>query len=213
MNPPPGWHPQPDGRERYWNGRQWTDEFRPGYASPPPAAAPPSPVAGLLSKPWVRFAGVGLLGFILGGALLGGGSDAPDSAQPAPTETVTATATVTAVETVTTEATVTVAPTPEAPPATTSAAVAPAAPASTPTTVATPTIVEVPNAVGMNYQDAQDLWRSAGLVVGVATDATGANRLAFVDSNWVVVSQDLTPGETVDGGTIITATIKKYTDN
>src|SRR5690606_32960611 len=25
---PPGWHLQPDGRERYWDGQRWTDEFR-----------------------------------------------------------------------------------------------------------------------------------------------------------------------------------------
>ena len=31
---PPGWHRQPDGRERYWDGTAWTDEFR------DPAAAP-----------------------------------------------------------------------------------------------------------------------------------------------------------------------------
>ncbi|WP_193315293.1 DUF2510 domain-containing protein [Nostocoides sp. F2B08] len=30
---PPGWHLQPDGRERYWDGERWTDEFRtPGSA-------------------------------------------------------------------------------------------------------------------------------------------------------------------------------------
>lgn len=30
---PPGWHLQPDGRERYWDGQRWTDEFRtPGSA-------------------------------------------------------------------------------------------------------------------------------------------------------------------------------------
>ena len=31
---PPGWHRQPDGRERYWDGTAWTDEFR------DPATAP-----------------------------------------------------------------------------------------------------------------------------------------------------------------------------
>jgi hypothetical protein len=25
---PPGWHGQPDGRERFWDGQRWTDEFR-----------------------------------------------------------------------------------------------------------------------------------------------------------------------------------------
>lgn len=28
MSAPPGWHLQPDGRERFWDGERWTDEFR-----------------------------------------------------------------------------------------------------------------------------------------------------------------------------------------
>lgn len=28
MSAPPGWHPQPDGRERWWDGQQWTEHFR-----------------------------------------------------------------------------------------------------------------------------------------------------------------------------------------
>ena len=65
----------------------------------------------------------------------------------------------------------------------------------------------------MNYQGAQDLWRSAGLVVLPAEDATGANRIPFLDSNWVVLAQDLKPGTRVEDGTGITATVKKYTDD
>jgi hypothetical protein len=30
MSAPAGWHPQDDGRERYWDGTQWTDQYRPG---------------------------------------------------------------------------------------------------------------------------------------------------------------------------------------
>jgi hypothetical protein len=28
MSAPPGWHEQPDGRERWWDGRQWTEHYR-----------------------------------------------------------------------------------------------------------------------------------------------------------------------------------------
>lgn len=28
MSAPPGWHLQPDGRERFWDGERWTEEFR-----------------------------------------------------------------------------------------------------------------------------------------------------------------------------------------
>ncbi len=72
--------------------------------------------------------------------------------------------------------------------------------------------VKVPNGVGKNYQSAQDAWRAAGLIVMPGTDATGANRLMVLDSNWVVVSQDPAAGTKVEDGSEITATVKKYTD-
>src|SRR6185312_10027278 len=75
-----------------------------------------------------------------------------------------------------------------------------------------PAKIVVPDGVGMDYQSAQDLWRSAGLIVAPATDATGANRIPFLDSNWIVLDQDLTAGTTVARNTAITATIKKFTD-
>ena len=72
--------------------------------------------------------------------------------------------------------------------------------------------ITVPNGVGKNYQDAQDLWRGSGLSVGVAEDATGANRLPVLDSGWVVLSQTPAAGTKVAPDTVITATVKKYTD-
>lgn len=112
-------------------------------------------------------------------------------------------------------ATVTVTPTPVVT-VTETPAESPSTPdASTPAPEATASeesSVKVPNGVGMNYQAAQDLWRAAGLVVLPATDATGANRLPIIDSNWVVLAQDLKPGSKVASGAGITATVKKYTD-
>lgn len=35
----PGWYPTPDGRQRYWDGRQWTEHVAP-LATPHPYAAP-----------------------------------------------------------------------------------------------------------------------------------------------------------------------------
>lgn len=78
------------------------------------------------------------------------------------------------------------------------------------TTTAT---IKVPNGVGMDYQSAQDLWRSAGLVVAPAVDATGAHRLPIIDSNWVVLSQDLKAGSQVADPSVITATVRKYSDD
>jgi len=208
MTTPPGWHPQPDGRERYWNGDQWTEHFRAAAPLPPPPP-PASPGSGVPS--WAKAAGLLFGGFLLGlvfGAL-GSGSD--DSGTTAAPPTVTSVATVTQESTVTLTATVTAKPPAEStPPPAESTAPAPAAAIST--TEAPAVQITVPDGVGMNYQEAQDLWRAAGLIVGVAEDATGANRLPFLDRNWVVVGQDLTPGSTVETGTVITATVKKYTD-
>ena len=40
MSAPAGWHLQPDGQERYWDGSRWTDEFRAPLPTDP--TAPPS---------------------------------------------------------------------------------------------------------------------------------------------------------------------------
>ncbi len=74
-------------------------------------------------------------------------------------------------------------------------------------------VVVVADMVGQNYQDAQDIWRASGLVVVPAEDATGANRLAVLDSNWYVVAQSPEGGTEVPTGTSIQASIKKYTDD
>ncbi|WP_213004595.1 PASTA domain-containing protein [Paractinoplanes toevensis] len=73
--------------------------------------------------------------------------------------------------------------------------------------------IKVPPGVGLDYQSAQDLWRSAGLHVAPAEDATGANRIPVIDSNWVVVSQDPKAGSMVEAGSFITATVKKDSDD
>jgi len=38
MSAPAGWHLQPDGRERYWDGQEWTEQFRMPYPSDPTAS-------------------------------------------------------------------------------------------------------------------------------------------------------------------------------
>ena len=42
MSAPAGWHLQPDGRERFWDGSQWTEQFRMPAPSDPTAPPPPS---------------------------------------------------------------------------------------------------------------------------------------------------------------------------
>ena len=44
MSAPAGWHLQPDGRERYWDGSAWTEQFRmPAPPEPMDPTAPPPP--------------------------------------------------------------------------------------------------------------------------------------------------------------------------
>lgn len=131
------------------------------------------------------------------GAVGGCGSSA-SPAPAAPTVVVTQTVGTPSVQTVTETVQAT------APAAVPEPSEAPAKPAS---------MVTVPDGVGMNYQEAQDAWRAAGLHVAPAEDETGANRVPVLDRNWVVVSQDLEPGSKVATDSFITATVKKFTDS
>jgi predicted 3-demethylubiquinone-9 3-methyltransferase (glyoxalase superfamily) len=78
---PEGWYPQPDGRQQFWDGQQWTEHFAP---SPSDAAAP---VAGVTKTPKAWYAkkrvlipaGIVAL-FIMVGALNGGDDPTVDAA-------------------------------------------------------------------------------------------------------------------------------------
>ena len=41
MSAPAGWHLQPDGQERFWDGTQWTEQFRAPVTIDPTAPPPP----------------------------------------------------------------------------------------------------------------------------------------------------------------------------
>lgn len=48
-----GWFPQPDGRERYYDGEQWTDHYRaPSGQGAPAPQAPGGPPPKRKSSPW-----------------------------------------------------------------------------------------------------------------------------------------------------------------
>lgn len=64
-------------------------------------------------------------------------------------------------------------------------------PAPTTTTKAAP---QMPNVVGMNLQDAQDTIQNAGVFFSRSYDCTGAGRSQIVDSNWLVITQNIAPG-------------------
>ena len=57
---PAGWYPQDDGRQRYWDGTQWTEHFAPGDAAAS-AGAPvgsagwlPPTSAATVERPWFK---------------------------------------------------------------------------------------------------------------------------------------------------------------
>jgi hypothetical protein len=139
-----------------------------------------------------------------------GSSTATDSAgasvQPTPEVTVTVTATPS-------PAADTQSPATSAPqPATDASTATPSKEPKSPKPKAAPKIITVPDAVGMNYQRAQDLWRSKGLIVLPAKDASGQDRWALLDSNWYVVAQTPAAGTQINDGGTIRASILKYGD-
>jgi hypothetical protein len=111
---PAGWYPQEDGRLRYWDGQNWTDNFAPGQApsamgapasTTVPGAAPPAPTGGLAMqpaaaakapRPWFKKKRVlipgGLLALVMMGSALSGEDTetAPASAQGRPTASTSA---------------------------------------------------------------------------------------------------------------------------
>ncbi len=57
---PAGWYPQEDGRQRYWDGTQWTEHFAPGDAASPTAGPVgsagwlPATSAATVARPWFK---------------------------------------------------------------------------------------------------------------------------------------------------------------
>jgi hypothetical protein len=112
MSTPAGWYPQEDGRQRYWDGAQWTEHFAPGAGASEatPAAEPTWPQAAPVvaattaQRPWFkkkRFVipgGIAAFFLVIGMAGAASGEEAPQptrtaalvSASPSPTPTPTA---------------------------------------------------------------------------------------------------------------------------
>jgi len=53
MSAPAGWHEQTDGRERYWDGVQWTDQFRDSHARSGPTVSPQTQTL-KPTRPWYK---------------------------------------------------------------------------------------------------------------------------------------------------------------
>jgi hypothetical protein len=85
-SPAPGWYPQGDGSQRYWDGQVWTEHIAPGQQQTPPDSHRGCKITGIVG-------GIIILLLIIGGIASNGGK-APDPVAdpPAPAVTVSETA-------------------------------------------------------------------------------------------------------------------------
>ena len=67
---------------------------------------------------------------------------------------------------------------------------------------------EMPNVVCMTLQDAQDLIQDQGVFFSKSEDASGQDRKQLVDSNWVVIEQNLPPGTRFSEGDAVLKVLK-----
>ncbi|NNM45378.1 DUF4352 domain-containing protein [Knoellia koreensis] len=82
---PAGWYPQPDGRQRYWDGQSWTEHFAPGegvstvgaptVGAPTFGAAQAAPQRAWYARKRVLIPGAIIALFVVIGALSGGGDE------------------------------------------------------------------------------------------------------------------------------------------
>ena len=194
-NAPAGWQPDPDDptQLRYWDGSNWTSHIAPMATPSEMASKAKSDKDTKFYQQWWFFT---IIGLVIISAISQLASSGDNSATPAPTVTVTVTEKAVA----------------KPSPAVTVTKTASSGSASKSPNSGSSPVIEVPNAVGMNYQTAQDLWRHAGLIVMPANDALGLDRIPVIDSNWIVVSQKPVGGSRVRSDSTITATVRKFTD-
>lgn len=67
----------------------------------------------------------------------------------------------------------------------------------------------MPDVVCMNLQVAQDhIQAETGVFLSLSEDATGADRMQIVDSNWLVVAQRPAPGTPIGEGDAVLSAVK-----
>ena len=66
----------------------------------------------------------------------------------------------------------------------------------------------MPDVVCMNLQSAQDLIQDQGVFYSRSEDATDKGRKQILDANWIVIEQNITPGERFDEGDVVLKVLK-----
>ena len=143
---------------------------------------------------WLLVGGLAVIG--LGGALVGGAANQPESSAAA-TSTSRSTEASTAAPSTPSVSAVPSSAVPSTP------ATVPPTPATVPpttTAVGTPTGVDfvMPDLVGSDLQSAQDTVQELGVSYSVSHDLLGG-RNQVIDSNWIVCDQNVAPGQRVAG--------------
>jgi len=82
-----------------------------------------------------------------------------------------------------------------------------AAPVATQPYVA-PVAATMPDVVCMNLQDAQDRIQQENVFYSRSQDATGQDRMQVIDSNWIVVEQQPSPGSPFGEGDAVLFVVK-----
>lgn len=67
----------------------------------------------------------------------------------------------------------------------------------------------MPDVVCMDLQSAQDLIQDQGVFYSRSEDATGEDRNQIVDSNWIVIEQNIMPGDGFDEGDVVLKVLKE----
>lgn len=67
----------------------------------------------------------------------------------------------------------------------------------------------MPDVVCMDLQSAQDLIQDQGVFYSRSEDATGEDRNQIVDSNWIVIEQNIMPGDRFDEGDVVLKVLKE----
>ena len=61
----------------------------------------------------------------------------------------------------------------------------------------------------MDLQSAQDLIQDQGVFLSRSEDASGQGRRQVIDNNWVVVSQNIEVGASIDEGEVVLGVLKQ----
>lgn len=67
----------------------------------------------------------------------------------------------------------------------------------------------MPDVLCLTLQDAQNRIQDEGVFFSRSEDASGENRKQVYDANWIVIEQNVAPGERIDEGDVVLKVLKR----